>query len=239
MAILRLPPNLLLLARGGARALRPGRLRDRGPGRRPADAGDRRAPGPGGERRARCGGLVLRRALALAGLALARRRARCDRPRPGHVAGALRDRAARRGQPGRFLRGLLAVALVAGLVRPAARRRSIPWSSCAASSRRYGVEKWTTRPLRADSRAASRISVTTRLFSRDDRPDGWIAPRTTAARYRTRSSSGAAIDGDCAFPPAAGPPAGHAGIPLHRSACPVGRTPPGPCGRTASSTTPG
>ena len=40
----------------------------------------------------------------------------------------------------------------------------------------------TVRPVRADSRAASRISVTIRLFSRDDRPDGWTSPRTTAAR---------------------------------------------------------
>ena len=37
-------------------------------------------------------------------------------------------------------------------------------------------------PVRADSRAASRISVTIMLFSSDDRPVGFCLPRTTAMR---------------------------------------------------------
>jgi hypothetical protein len=40
----------------------------------------------------------------------------------------------------------------------------------------------TVLPVAADSRAASRISVTTRLISSDERPSGWISPRTTAFR---------------------------------------------------------
>ena len=38
------------------------------------------------------------------------------------------------------------------------------------------------RPVLADSRAASRTSVTITLFSSDDSPDGRSVPRTTASR---------------------------------------------------------
>ena len=40
----------------------------------------------------------------------------------------------------------------------------------------------TARPVRADSRAASRISVTTTLLASDERPFGLTVPRTTAVR---------------------------------------------------------
>jgi hypothetical protein len=38
------------------------------------------------------------------------------------------------------------------------------------------------RPVLAESRAASRISVTIRLFSREERPEGFRRPRATAVR---------------------------------------------------------
>ena len=47
---------------------------------------------------------------------------------------------------------------------------------CAGSCNRMVL------PVRADSRAASRISVTTRLFSSEDRPEGGICPRTMLVR---------------------------------------------------------
>ena len=40
----------------------------------------------------------------------------------------------------------------------------------------------TVLPVAAERRAASRISVTTRLFLSDDSPEGRISPRTTAAK---------------------------------------------------------
>jgi hypothetical protein len=53
--------------------------------------------------------------------------------------------------------------------------------------RRYDIlqDRYSNRivfPVRADSRAAVRISVTIILLSSDDSPDGLIFPRTTAAR---------------------------------------------------------
>lgn len=40
----------------------------------------------------------------------------------------------------------------------------------------------TVRPVRTDSRAASRISTTTTLFSSEFKPEGFSLPRTTAVR---------------------------------------------------------
>ena len=45
------------------------------------------------------------------------------------------------------------------------------------------------RPVRADSRAASRISITMTLFSSDERPEGLNLPRATPARYEIESAS--------------------------------------------------
>src|SRR5947209_10843040 len=45
------------------------------------------------------------------------------------------------------------------------------------------------RPVRADSRAAVRISVTMRLFSSEERPDGGSFRRATAVRYEIESRS--------------------------------------------------
>jgi hypothetical protein len=51
-----------------------------------------------------------------------------------------------------------------------------------AGRRRAGEDSRIVQALRADARAASRISVTIRLFSSDDSPDGRASPRTTVAR---------------------------------------------------------
>src|SRR5216683_7493144 len=51
----------------------------------------------------------------------------------------------------------------------------------APKTSRY-LGKTTLRPLRADSRAATRISVTIMLFSSEERPEGRSLPRTTARR---------------------------------------------------------
>ena len=46
----------------------------------------------------------------------------------------------------------------------------------------FSYRRVTVRPVRDDSRAASRISVTIMLFSSDESPEGLIWPRTTAIR---------------------------------------------------------
>src|SRR5258708_21768141 len=61
-------------------------------------------------------------------------------------------------------------------------------------------------PVREDSRAASRISVTMTLFSREDRPAGFSLRRTTAMRYEMESAScgasaaGVGVSSVLAFP---------------------------------------
>lgn len=52
----------------------------------------------------------------------------------------------------------------------------------------YSVRSRTVSPVRADRRAASRISVTIMLFGRDESPSGSISPRTTPRRYGTADS---------------------------------------------------
>ena len=52
----------------------------------------------------------------------------------------------------------------------------------------YSVRSRTVSPVRAERRAASRISVTIMLFDRDESPPGSISPRTTPRRYGTADS---------------------------------------------------
>ena len=46
----------------------------------------------------------------------------------------------------------------------------------------------TLSPDAAERRAASRISITTTLTARDDGPEGFTSPRTTAVKYESGSS---------------------------------------------------
>src|SRR2546425_6688013 len=46
----------------------------------------------------------------------------------------------------------------------------------------------TVSPDAAERRAASRISITTSLTARDDGPEGFNSPRTTAVKYESGSS---------------------------------------------------
>ena len=96
------------------------------------------------------------------------------------------------------------------------------------------------RPDRADSRAASRISITITLFSSDDRPDGLNLPRATPIKYEMESASCGCNSGGVARflglrarqAHAQVVAAGGDGVAASR------RRPRNPCGSPASSTTP-
>ena len=153
-----------------ARPLRPRRVRGHGARRRPADAeiGVRLALEAGPPS---CGGWSSAERLAF-GARSPGRSSRGDRARPSDGRRALRHRAA--GGRQLFARSSRAGSRwsrssPAGFP-PAAPPRSIPVRPAQQSRSTLRCSKPTTRPLRADSRAASRISVTIRLFSSDDEP---------------------------------------------------------------------
>ena len=85
-------------------------------------------------------------------------------------------------------------------------------------------------PVRTDSRAASRISVTITLFSSELRPEGFSLPRTTAVRYEMESRWSAGSGPGVLFSssPWAGAPADCCR--RSRSRSPSRRTLRNPCG---------
>lgn len=88
-----------------------------------------------------------------------------------------------RGQKTRVAGSLPAVTSPSLTARTGARSSRAPTTAQGAPTRPPApAGRFTRLPVRADSRAASRISVTTRFTSSEERPDGLRSPRTTAAR---------------------------------------------------------
>lgn len=105
---------------------------------------------------------------------------------PGHPPSAARGHRFPPGRrPGRGIDNLLLTEFGPRFPTPGRTRER---RSARGGPGRYSVSSRTVSPVRAERRAASRISVTIMLFDRDESPSGSISPRTTPRRYGTADS---------------------------------------------------